>query len=117
MVDKAALGSLGHKLVCRSVKRWDEELRQLVKDRSACFDQGLDEDSNWNRYLKLYKEVKQKINSNYKKNYKGILEICECLRYSDKSIGLCHELIVMAIVLRAMQVSSKFSRHIVKNSI
>ena len=55
VVNKAALVTLGHKLIfcCRTVKWWDEKLHQLVKDRCACFDQGLDEDSNWNEYLKL----------------------------------------------------------------
>ena len=44
VVDKAALGALGCKLVIcgRSVKSWDEELCQLVKDRCTCFDQCLD---------------------------------------------------------------------------
>ena len=43
VVDKAASIALDHKLVIcgRSVKWWDDELRQLVKDRRACFAQGL----------------------------------------------------------------------------
>ena len=45
----------------RSVSWWDEELHQLVKDRTACFAQGLDNDSNWSDYLKIRKELKQKI--------------------------------------------------------
>ena len=63
VVDKAASKALGRKLIIcgRSVNWWDEELRQLVKDRRTCFAQGLDNDSNWNDYLKIRKELKQKI--------------------------------------------------------
>ena len=63
VVDKAASKALGRKLIIcgRSVSWWDEELRQLVKDRRTCFAQGLDNDSNWNDYLKIRKELKQKI--------------------------------------------------------
>ena len=52
--DKAASKALGRKLIIcgRSVHWWDEELRQLVKDRRTCFAQGLDNESNWNDYLK-----------------------------------------------------------------
>ena len=63
VVDKAALITLGRKLIIcgRSVSWWDEELRQLVKDQRTCFAQGLDNDSNWNNYLRIRKELKQKI--------------------------------------------------------
>ena len=88
MVDKAASIALGRKLIIcgRSVRWWDEELRQLVKDRRACFAQGLDSDSNWSKYLRIRKELKQKIrekrkicreefmanvNNNYRKNIKA----------------------------------------------
>ena len=88
VVDKAALLTLGRKLIIcgRSVSWWDEELRQLVKDRRACFAQGLDNDSNWSDYLRIRKELKQKIrekrkicreqlmakvNNNYRKNIKA----------------------------------------------
>ena len=39
VVDKAASKALGRKLIIcgRSVNWWDEELRQLVKDRRTCF--------------------------------------------------------------------------------
>ena len=50
VVDKAASVALGLKLNTgncgRSVKWWDEKLLQLVKDRRACFAQGLGIDSN-----------------------------------------------------------------------
>ena len=57
-----------------------------MKDRRACFDQDLGNDSNWNDYLKIRKELKKKIwgiqkicreelmdniNSNYRKNIKA----------------------------------------------
>ena len=87
VVDKAASKALGRKLIIcgRSVNWWDEELCQLVKDRRTCFAQGLDNNSNWNDYLKIRKELKQKIrekkicrvelmdnvNSNYRKNIKA----------------------------------------------
>ena len=63
VMDKAALKAWGRKLIIcgRSVNWWDEELRQLVKDGRTCFAQGLDNDSNWNDYLKIHKELKQKI--------------------------------------------------------
>ena len=63
VVDKAATMSLGHKLIIcgKSVGWWDEELRQLVKDRQACFAQGLVQDSNWSNYLRISKEFKLKI--------------------------------------------------------
>ena len=32
-----------------------------MKDRRTCFAQGLDNDSSWNDYLKIRKELKQKI--------------------------------------------------------
>ena len=32
-----------------------------MKDRRTCFVQGLDNDNNWNDYLKISKELKQKI--------------------------------------------------------
>ena len=88
VVEKAALKALGRKLiVCgRSVNWWDEELRQLVKDRRACFSRGIGSDNNWKEYLIIRKELKQKIrekkktcreelmakvNSNYRKNIKA----------------------------------------------
>ena len=63
VVDKAASKALGRKLIIcgGSVNWWDEELRQLVKDRRTCFAQGLGNDSNWNDYLKIRNELKQKI--------------------------------------------------------
>ena len=68
MVDKATLLTLGGKLIIcgRSVSRWDEELHQLVKDRKACFAQGLDNDSNWSDYLTIRKEIKQRIREKWK---------------------------------------------------
>ena len=88
VVDKAALLTLVCKLtICgRSVSWWDEELRQLVRDCRACFAQVLDNDSNWNDYLRTRMELKQKIrekqkifterlmakvNNNYRKNIKA----------------------------------------------
>ena len=88
VVDKDALLTLGCKLIIygRSVSWWDEELHRLVKDRKACFAQALDNDNNWNDYLSIHKELKQKIrekrkicreelmakvNKNYRKNTKG----------------------------------------------
>ena len=32
-----------------------------MKNRRTCFAQGLDNDRNWNDYLKIRKELKQKI--------------------------------------------------------
>lgn len=62
MVDKAACKALGRKLIIRgrSVSWWDEELRQLVKDRTVCLSQGLDNDNNWKSYL-IIRKLKQKI--------------------------------------------------------
>ena len=59
VVDKVALTTLVRKLIIcgRSVSWCDEEIRQLVKDRKACFAQGLDNDSNWSDYLGLHKEL------------------------------------------------------------
>ena len=88
VVDKAASKALGRKLIIcgRSVNWWDEELRQLVKDRRACFSQGISNDSNWKEYLLIRKELKEKIrekrkicreefmanvNNNYRKNIKA----------------------------------------------
>ena len=88
VVDKAASIASGRKLIiCGwSIKWWDEELRQLVKDHRASFAQGLGNDSNWNEYLKIRKELEQKIrekrkicrqevinniNSNCRKNIKA----------------------------------------------
>ena len=55
VVDKAASIALGRKLIIcsRSVKWLAEELRQLVKNRRACFAQGFGNDSNWNEYFKI----------------------------------------------------------------
>ena len=63
VVDKTALLTLACKLIIcgRSVRSWDEELRQLVKDRRACFAQRLDNDNNWSDYLIIRKELKPKI--------------------------------------------------------
>ena len=88
VVDKAASIALGRKLIIcgRSVSWWDDELRQLVKDRRACFAQGLDNDSNWSEYFRMRKVLKQRIrekkkvcreefmanvNNNYRKNIKA----------------------------------------------
>ena len=88
VVDKAASLTLGRKLIIcgRSVRWWDEELRQMVRDRRDCSAKGLNKDNNWNEYLRLRKELKQKIrekrkicreefmanvNSNYRKNVKA----------------------------------------------
>ena len=62
VVDKAASIALGCKLIIcgRSVSWWDEELHHLVKDRRACFAQGLDNNSNWNDYLRIPKKLKWK---------------------------------------------------------
>ena len=59
VVDKAASKVLGCKFIfCGRSFNWlDEELRQLVKDRRTCFAQGLDNDSSWNDYLKIRKEL------------------------------------------------------------
>ena len=91
VVDKAASIALGHKLIIcgRSVRWWDEELRQLVKDHRACFTQDLDNDSNWSDYVKICKELKWKIrerticreefmanvNNNYRKNIKAFWKL------------------------------------------
>ena len=32
-----------------------------MKDRRACYAQGLENESNWSKYLKIRKELKQKI--------------------------------------------------------
>ena len=63
VVDKAASKALGRKLIIcgRSVNWWDEELRQLVKDRRTCCAQSLVNNSKWNDYLIIRKELKQKI--------------------------------------------------------
>ena len=60
VVDKAALGVLGCKLVicCMAVKWWDEVLHQLVKDRRVCFEHGLEKDENWSEYLTIQKKLK-----------------------------------------------------------
>ena len=57
-----------------------------MKDRRACFSQGLGNDSNWNDYLRILKELKQKtrdkkdicreevlnnVNTNYRMNIKA----------------------------------------------
>ena len=49
VVDRAASVALGRKLIIcgRSVKWWDEELRQLVKDDRACFSRFLGNDNKW----------------------------------------------------------------------
>ena len=59
MVDKATSKVLRRKFIfCRISFNWfDEELRQLVKDRRTCFAQGIDNDSSWNDYLKTRKEL------------------------------------------------------------
>ena len=56
VVDKPALITLRHKLIIcgRPVSWWNEELCKLVKDRRACFAQGLDNDSNWSDYLRIH---------------------------------------------------------------
>ena len=63
VLDKAALITLGRKLIiCSRSVRWrDEELRQLVRDRGDCFVKGLNKGNNWNEYLKIRKELKQKV--------------------------------------------------------
>ena len=49
-------------IICgRSVGWWDEELRQLIRDHRDCFAKGLNKDNNWNEYLRIRKELKQKI--------------------------------------------------------
>ena len=91
MVDKAASIALDCKLIIceRSVKLCDEELHQIVKDCRICFSQGLGNDSNWNEYFKIRKELKQiirdkrkickeevinDVNSDYRKNIKAFWE-------------------------------------------
>ena len=63
VVDKAASIALGCRLIIcgRSVKWWDEEIRQPVKDCRPCFAQGLGNDTNWNEYFKIRRELKEKI--------------------------------------------------------
>ena len=39
----------------------DKELCQLVKDQRACFAQGVGKASNWNDYLRIHEELKQKV--------------------------------------------------------
>ena len=72
VVDKATSLALGHKFInCdRSVKWWNEKLRQLVKDNRACFAQALGNKSNWNDYLRIWKELNQNITEE-RKNYTG----------------------------------------------
>ena len=43
-------------LSIRSVKWWDKELRQFMKDRRACFARGLGHESDWNDRLTICKE-------------------------------------------------------------
>ena len=82
VVDKAALLTLGCKLIicgtCRSVSWWDEDLCQLVMDHTACFAQGLDSDSNWSDYLRIRRELKQKIRE--KRNICRQQLMCVCVR-------------------------------------
>ena len=69
-----------------------------VSDRRNCFAKGLNKENNWNEYLRIRKELKQKIrekrklcseefmtnvNSNYRKNIKAfwkfvsVVQICQ----------------------------------------
>ena len=63
VVNKVASKASCRKLIIcgRSVNWRDEELRQLVKYLRTCFVQDLDNDRNWNDYLEIHKELKQKI--------------------------------------------------------